>query len=52
MNAVSKVYAEALFSLAVQTNKVETLQKDIQLVSESFKEVEGIKGFLNSVKDI
>lgn len=50
MNAVSKVYAEALFSLAVQTNKVETLQKDIQLVSESFKEVEGIKGFLNSVK--
>ena len=50
MNAVSKVYAEALFSLAVQTEKVETLQKDIQVISESFKQVEGIKGFLSSVK--
>ena len=50
MDAVSSVYAEALFSLAVDTNKVEKIQKDVQLVGDSLRGVEGVKGFLNSIK--
>lgn len=47
---VAKAYAEAMYELALELNKVEAYKKDVKLVDASLNEVESIKGFLESVR--
>ena len=47
---VAKAYAEAMYELALELNKVEAYKNDVKLVDQSLNEVEGVKGFLESVR--